>query len=79
MREKRIALENGVDLSLMRGQVVNAFALKNHVSRIRGDEAAYNAEGGGFAAARRTEQCDEFLVVNVEADGAEHLFAVKFL
>ena len=77
--EEGVALENGVDVALVRRNVVDALTEKEDVALIRRFKAANHAQGRGLAAAGRAEQRQKFVVVNVEVDAVENGLAVKLL
>ena len=65
MREQRVALEDRVDLALIRRQIVDALAVEQHVAGRGRQKAADNPEHGRLSTAAGTQQCEEFLVVDV--------------
>ena len=77
--EEGVALENGVDVALVRRNVVDALTEKEDVALIRRFKAADHAQGRGLAAAGRAEQRQKFIVVNVEIDAVENGLAIKLL
>ena len=77
MGEECIALKDGVDVALVRRNVVDALAEEEDVPLIGRFEAADHAQGRGLAAAGWAEQREEFVVVDVEVDAVENGFAVK--
>ena len=77
MGTEGVALKHGVDLTLVRGQLVDALAVKINVTRVGAFKAADNTKCGGLAAARWPQKGDEFLVVNVKVDAAKHLLAIE--
>ena len=78
MGEQGVALENGVDLAAVGGHVVQTPALEQNVAAVGLLEAADDAQGGGLAAAGRTEQGHELAAFDVERDAPEHRGPVKF-
>ena len=64
VREQRIALEYGVDLALIRRNIVQALAVEEYIAGIRLLKAADDAQCGRFAAAGRTQQSDELAALN---------------
>ena len=77
--EEGVALKDGVDVALVRRDVVDALAKEENVALIRRFEAADHAQGRGLAAAGRAEQRQKFIVVNVEIDAVENGLAIKLL
>ena len=75
--EEGIALKDGVDVALVRRNVVDALSEEENVPLIGRFEAADHAQGRGLAAAGWAEQREEFVVVDVEVDAVENGFAVK--
>ncbi len=65
MREKGVSLKHRVDPPLVRRNIINPHTFKQHVAAGRLQEAAYYAQRGCFAAARRAQQCEELLIVDV--------------
>ena len=51
MREKGVALEDGVQRSFVRRQFGYVFAVKGDYTAVRGKEARNETQKGGFAAA----------------------------
>ncbi len=77
--EERVALEDGVDVALVRGHIVDTLAHEDHVALVRGLKAADDAQRRGLAAARGAEQGEKLIVIDIEIDMVEHYFAVKSL
>ena len=77
--EESVALKDGVDVALVRRDVVDALAEEENVALIRRFEAADHAQGRSLAAAGRAEQRQKFVVVNVEVDAVENGLAIKLL
>ena len=75
--EEGIALKDGVDVALVRRNVVDALSEEENVPLIGRFKAADHAQGRGLAAAGGAEQREEFVVVDVEVDVVENGFAVK--
>ena len=76
MREQRVALEDRVDLALIGGQIVDPFAVEQHVAGRRGQKTADDPEHGRLSAAAGPQQCEEFLVVDVQVDVVENRLSV---
>ena len=79
MGEQGVALENGVDVALIRRQLVYILAHEDDVALVGGGEAADETERGGLAAAGRAKQREKFVVVDIKIDMIQHDFAVKGL
>ena len=77
MWKKGVLLKHGIDLAPVGGNVINPHTVEQDVSRRGGREAADNAQRGGFTAPAGSEQCEEFLVVDIQIDVIEYRFAVK--
>ena len=75
MGEQGVALEDGVDVALVGGDVVDALAQEEHVALVRLLEAADDAQDRGLAAAGGTQQGEEFVVVDVQTDVLQHRLA----
>ena len=78
VREQRITLEYGVDLALIRRNIVQALAIEEYVAGIRLLEAADDAQCGRFAAAGRTEQGHKLAALDGQRNAAQHRRSVKF-
>ena len=78
VRKQRVALENRVDLTLIRRNVVQTLAVEEHIAGIRLLKAADNAQRGRFAAAGRTEQRHELTALDGQRNAAQHRRSVKF-
>ena len=76
--EQGILLKDGIDLPLMRRNVINPHAVKKHVAGGRLLKAADDTERRGFAAPGGTEQREEFLVVDIKVDMVQNDVVVKF-
>ena len=77
MREQRVFLKDRVDFSFIRRKIVDFFPEEANVARIRCDEAADDAERRRLSAAGGAEERDKLLVVDVEIDSFQNLFAVE--
>ena len=71
VREERVFLEYGVDLALVGRDVHDVLAVKEDLALGGLQEAAEDAQQRRFAAAGGTEQGDELIFVNVQADALE--------
>ena len=77
MREQRVFLEHGVDTALMGRDIVDLITLKIHLTALGRFKARDDAQGGRLTAAGRTEQGNELLVIDVEADIVQyHLIGI---
>ena len=79
MGEESISLKDGVDVTLVGGDVVDALTVKNDLALIGRLKAADNAKRGGFSTAGGTKQGNEFLVMDIQINGLQYLFSVIFL
>ena len=79
VREESITLKDSVDLTAVRREIVDTLSVEKDLAEIGGLKAADNTESSGFAAARRPEEGNKFLVVNFEIDVIEDLFTVEGL
>ena len=78
VREQRIALEHGVDLTLVGRNIVQALAVEEYIAGIRLLKAADDAQCGRFAAAGRTEQGHELAALDGQRNAAQYGRSVKF-
>ena len=76
MRKQRVALEDCIDLALIGGQIVDPLAVEQHIAGCRRQKAADNPEHGRLSAAAGPQQCEEFLVVDVQIDVVENRLSV---
>ena len=76
--EQRITLEYGVDLALIRRNIVQALAVEEYIAGIRLLKATDDAQCGRFAAAGRTEQGHELAALDGQRNAAQHRRSVKF-
>lgn len=79
VREQRVTLENGVDVSLCRGFFGNVFATENHSPFIGLFKACDNAEERRLAAARRAEQRYELAILDGDVDILQDSLVAKAL
>ena len=77
--EEGVALKDGVDVALVRRDVVDALTEEENVPLVGRFKAADHAQRCGLAAAGGAEQREKFVVVDVEVDAVENGFAVKLL
>ena len=66
MRKKGVFLEYSVEIALVGREGGNILSVKQNLSLVGGLKSADNAQGGCLAAAGRTEQCDEFILTDIE-------------
>ncbi len=78
VREQRITLEYGIDLALIRRNIVQALAVEEYIAGIRLLKAADDAQRGRFAAAGRAEQGHELAALDGQRNAAQHRRSVKF-
>ena len=71
VREERVFLEHGVDLALVGRDVHDILAVEEDLALGGLQEAAEDAQQRRLAAAGGTEQGDELIFVNVQADALE--------
>ena len=79
MGEERVALEDRVHRALLRGQGGHVHAVQNDLSLVRGFQAGDDAQGGGFAAAGRTQQGDKFAAGYIQRDVAQDVALAEVL
>jgi hypothetical protein len=77
MREERISLKYGVDVTLVRRQIVDDLTVKADLARISGIKARNYTKSGGLTATRRSEKGHKLTVVNIKIDAAKHSLAIK--
>ena len=66
MGKQRVFLENGVQLTFVRGELCDVLPVKNNLSLIRGLKPADDAQRGGFPAAAGAEQGQKFILTDLE-------------
>ena len=76
--EQRITLEYGVDLALIRRNIVQTLAVEEYIAGIRLLKAADDTQRGRFAAAGRAQQRDELAALDGQRNTAQHRRSVKF-
>jgi len=64
--KQRVALEDGIDPTLERRQVIDRFARETNLAVADMFETGDGAQQGGFAAAGRAQQGKELVVGNVD-------------
>ena len=79
VRVERVILKHHRDVAVLRRQVVDHFAADQNIARGDFLEARDHAQRRAFAAARRADQHDEFVVRNVEIDAAHRFDIVEAL
>ena len=79
MRIERIILEDHRDVAVFRRQVVDDFTTDRDVAGGDLFQPRDHPQRRALAAAGRADQHDEFVVGNVEIDGADGLDIAKFL
>ena len=72
MRKQRVVLEDDADAALARREAVHALSANMHFALGLHLQTGKNAQQGAFAAARRTEQCNQFACGYVEVDVFDH-------
>ena len=79
MGEEGVALEHGVQRPLVGGHARYVLAVQQDLAFVGLDEACYEAQRGGFAAARGAQQGDEFAFPYIKVDVVQYGFAVVTL
>ena len=69
--EQGIALEHDADVAVLNGDVGDVLFLDYHSALRRLDEAGDGAQGGGLAAAGRTQEREEFALLHVDIDAVQ--------
>ena len=77
MREQGIALKHGVDLAFVGRYVIEYRSVKGHRAGGGGQKPADDPQRGGFAAAGRAEQCEEFMIIDIKIDVVENTLPVE--
>ena len=77
MRKQRIALKNGIDLALMRGQIVDHLAFENHPALRRLHKARDGSECCGFSAAGWAQQRYKLLIPDIQIEMIQDNFPFK--
>ena len=70
--EQRVALEHHADAALLRGNGHQVLAVEQNLPAIDPGQAGDTTQQGGFAAAGRAEQGDEFTLGDLAVDVAEN-------
>ena len=79
MREQGVALEDRVDVALVRRNASDLLAHEDDLALVGGLEAADDAQRGRLAAAGGAEQRQKLVVVDIQIDMIQHQFPVKGL
>ena len=66
---QRVVLEDHSDVSVLGRNVIDALTVDVQVAARDIFQTGDHAQGGGLAAARRADQNDEFLVLNIQIKG----------
>ena len=80
MRKQRVVLKNRIDVALIRLLFLNALSL--HGNRARGGvfKARNHAQGRGFTAAGRAEQCQELALKDIKVQIFDNMvFPIPFV
>ena len=77
MREQRVLLEYGVQVSLVWRHVGDVHALKEHLAFVRRLETADDSQRGGLTTAGRTQQGDELVLVDGQVEIIQNLRIFK--
>ena len=72
-----ILLEYRVHRPFMGRNSINPHTVKKNIARGGRLKTTNDSECGGLAAPAGTQQCEEFLVVDIQIDSIQHHFAVK--
>ena len=76
-REKRVILEHGVHRALVRRHAADVLPVDEDGARIRLFKPCEHSQRRRFAAAGRSEQCEELTLHHVEADALDDSCAVE--
>ena len=76
MGKQGILLEDGVDLPLVRRDLRDVDAVKEHLAAGRLFEAGDDPERCGLAAAAGAQQCQKLVFVDIQIDAAQHLLVI---
>ena len=77
MGKQGVFLEHGVDLPLMRRNVIDPHTVKGHITGSGRGKPTDDAQRRGFATAAGSKQCEEFGIVDVKIDVVENQLVVK--
>ena len=77
VREQRIPLKYGIDLTLVGGQVIDADTTKKNITLLGLDKSADDAQGSCLATTGRPKKSNEFLVHDVKVDPLEDRLVIK--
>ena len=78
MREQRIALEYRVDVSLVRWNTVDLFAVEVDIAGGRFNKTSDNSQSCCLATTGWTQEGHKLLIVDVQVDSLENPLTVKF-
>ena len=78
MREQRIALEDRVDVSFVRRNVIDAFSIKKNVTRRGLRKTADDSQRGSLTTTGRAQESNELLVLNVQIQMIQYDDTVVF-
>ena len=77
VREQGVLLEHRVHRPLVGRDRIDPHTVKKDIARGGRLKTTDDAKRGGLAAPAGTQQCEEFLVVDIQIDAVQHHFPVK--
>ena len=77
MREQGVALEDGIDLPSVSGNIVDPLTVKQHIAVRGSQETADDSQCGTLTAAGGSQKRKKFVVVDVEVDAIQDALTVK--
>ena len=77
MGEEGIALEHGVQWSLVRRHSGYVLAVQHYAAFVGLKETGYHTQQGGLSAARRPQKGDELTAADIQIDVVEHLLVTE--
>ena len=77
--EQRVMLEHETDVAITHVMARDVFAVEDDAALVRGFKPRDDAQQGGFAAARRAQQCHQLAAVNVQIDAVQRFEGVEVL
>ena len=69
MGEQGVFLKHGVHLPPVRRNIINPHTVEKHIPGGRLLKTTDDTQGGRLAATAGAEQCEEFLVIDIQIDG----------
>ena len=77
MGEQGVFLKHGVHLPPVRRNIINPHTVEKHIPGGRLLKTTDDTQGGRLAATAGAEQCEEFLVIDIQVDGVQDDLVVE--